>query len=263
MPESPDAGPGRLLTIFASVIAAAALIGFVTGIHPDKYEPVYPPVPAPKLDTTKTVPVARSHTELASNAWGADETKSGWTVASAKSAVVISADPADRERARSQGPLTPDALRERGSRRAFEGVPPTIPHPISQGSASECMACHEHGFQLGSKVARPIPHPRYDSCTQCHVVSDAPFTKTVASDAASAVNEFSPAPTISPGPRAYAGAPPQMPHTTWMRETCLACHGDAGRAGLRTRHPERQSCTQCHTPSAPLEQAPVLAPGVG
>ena len=263
MPELSAGGSTRLLTLFASVIGAAALIGFVTGTHPDKYDPLLPPAAAPEVEATQTLPAARSHAELASNAWGANEANSGWSHARARAGVVISADLASIELARSQGPLTAEALRARRALRAFEGAPPTIPHPISQGGAAECLACHEHGFQLGSKLARPMPHERYDSCTQCHVASEAPFTKISASDAASVVNEFSAGPTSAFGPRAYVGAPPLIPHTTWMRESCLACHGDAGRAGLRTRHPERQSCTQCHAPSAHLEQGPVLTPGMG
>ena len=31
----------------------------------------------------------------------------------------------------------------------------------------------------------------------------------------------------------YAGAPPVIPHPTWMRERCESCHGPRGRQGLR------------------------------
>jgi cytochrome c-type protein NapB len=68
---------------------------------------------------------------------------------------------------------------------------------------------------------------------------------------------------VASGVRAYTGAPPEIPHSTWMRETCLACHGGTGAEGLRTRHPQRQSCTQCHAPSAGLNQGPVRVPGTG
>jgi cytochrome c-type protein NapB len=253
----------RLLTIITSVIAAAALIGFVTGTRERTYEPVYSPAQTRPDETKTNAPDARSHTELASRAWGANEERSGWTVASKKALVKGPNDPADLELARSQGPRTTAALLARRKRRAFDGAPPVIPHAISQGGAPECLACHANGFRLGSAVAAPIPHARLDSCTQCHVVADAPFARTPPSNAAIAVNTFAIAHEVTAGVRAYTGAPPVIPHSTWMRESCLACHGPGGAAGLLTRHPQRQSCTQCHAPSAELEQGPVLVPGMG
>ena len=41
---------------------------------------------------------------------------------------------------------------------------------------------------------------------------------------------------------------------------CLGCHGVNGKSGMQTSHPERVSCTQCHAPSAELNQVPVGAP---
>ena len=42
-------------------------------------------------------------------------------------------------------------------------------------------------------------------------------------------------------------APPVMPHSAFMRENCLACHsGPAAREEIRTPHPERPRCGQCH-----------------
>ena len=40
-----------------------------------------------------------------------------------------------------------------------------------------------------------------------------------------------------------------IPHPLQLRENCLACHGGpAARAELRTTHPERVRCRQCHVP---------------
>ena len=50
------------------------------------------------------------------------------------------------------------------------------------------------------------------------------------------------------GQRAFAGAPPTIPHTLWLRGNCLACHGAFGFAELQTSHPERANCVQCHVP---------------
>ena len=51
------------------------------------------------------------------------------------------------------------------------------------------------------------------------------------------------------GDRATAGAPPRIPHRLLMRENCVACHdGPAAREEIRTDHPERDRCRQCHVP---------------
>jgi cytochrome c-type protein NapB len=34
----------------------------------------------------------------------------------------------------------------------------------------------------------------------------------------------------------------------------MSCHGPNGLFGLRTPHPDRQSCFQCHVPEAGLDQ---------
>ena len=58
------------------------------------------------------------------------------------------------------------------------------------------------------------------------------------------------------GARAWLGAPPVVPHTTWMRNDCLACHGPNGWPGMETTHPWRQNCLQCHAPSSALDLNP-------
>lgn len=259
MPELPQEGRARLLTIFAAVVGGAALIGFVTGTQPSRYQPVSAPLPVNGPKSEGVADDARTNRELAARPWGANEDRSGWRVSTQLAAVRASTSPEDAERTRSQGPETPAALQSRREKRAFEGAPPPIPHPVSAGGASECLACHENGFQLGGRVARPMPHAELASCTQCHVATRTAVTKTAPSSAAQAPNRFAAAGSPSHGERAYRGAPPVIPHSTWMREECLACHGPAGAAGLHTRHPERQSCTQCHAPSARLDQAPVMA----
>jgi nitrate reductase cytochrome c-type subunit len=51
------------------------------------------------------------------------------------------------------------------------------------------------------------------------------------------------------GDRATPGAPPRIPHRILMRENCVACHdGSAAREEIRTTHPERWRCRQCHVP---------------
>jgi cytochrome c-type protein NapB len=42
-------------------------------------------------------------------------------------------------------------------------------------------------------------------------------------------------------------SPPTIPHQIFMRENCLACHsGPAAREEIRTAHPDRVRCRQCH-----------------
>jgi cytochrome c-type protein NapB len=88
-----------------------------------------------------------------------------------------------------------------------------------------------HGSTPGMAVAR---------CEQCHVEQQTEqlFVPT----------EFEGRPQdLRAGARAHAEAPPVMPHRLFMHEQCAACHaGPAAREELRTTHPERASCLQCH-----------------
>ena len=144
----------------------------------------------------------------------------------------------------SRGAPTEGALR--AARRAYDGAPPTIPHP-DPGAA--CAACHDaDGQSVGERFAPASPHAgaaaedRTERCRQCHVF--------VTTDGLFAANRFIGLPqTLRAGSRAAPGAPPTIPHRLLMRERCLACHGGAGgRPEIRTSHPERERCRQCHVP---------------
>jgi cytochrome c-type protein NapB len=153
----------------------------------------------------------------------------------------------DEERAR--------AIEERRTRRAYDGAPPTIPHAVGQREPSGCLVCHERGANVAGRIAPPISHARYTSCLQCHVVGKAPFTVEGRAIDGGAENSFS-GNAWGTGTRAWPGAPPTIPHPTWMRSECTSCHGPAGKLGLRSSHPWRASCQQCHAPSATLDQRP-------
>lgn len=145
------------------------------------------------------------------------------------------------------------SLLTRASRRAFNGAPPVIPHSVENTSDSACYACHGQGLRIGEQVANRMSHEFLANCLQCHAP---PPPKPFADVDAEVDNRFAGLPTPLAGERAFAGAPPTIPHSTWMREQCLACHGnEAGWAGLQTTHPWRSRCLQCHAPSAELEQA--------
>ena len=142
------------------------------------------------------------------------------------------------------------ALAIRESNRAFNGAPPTVPHPIDQFSNQSCMVCHGVGLSLESLRIPKMSHQYLENCTQCHVEAmsrDLPereFSGTT----------FVGLPAPTGGPRAFPNAPPQIPHSTWMRSSCMSCHGPTGQFGIRTTHPWRSNCQQCHAPSSLLDQ---------
>ena len=148
------------------------------------------------------------------------------------------------------------ALRDRAARRAFDGAPPVVPHPIAQDSAAACLACHGPGLVIKDKVASKMSHAIYTSCTQCHVPAGGPRMLAPESDLLTPIaeNQFTGMTTPSKGNRAWPAAPPTVPHPTLMRSDCMSCHGPQGLFGLRTPHPDRQACVQCHVPDAELDQ---------
>jgi cytochrome c-type protein NapB len=147
----------------------------------------------------------------------------------------------------------------RASRRAFNGAPPVIPHAVENTSDAACYACHGQGMRIVDRVANQMSHGFLANCTQCHAP---PPPAVFAAIEPHVENSFVGLPAPLAGERAFAGAPPTIPHSTWMRETCLACHGnEAGWAGLQSTHPWRSQCQQCHAPSAELNQAVTGQPG--
>lgn len=141
-------------------------------------------------------------------------------------------------------------LTSRAQRRAFDGAPPVVPHPIDQMNSASCMACHSAGMNIAGVVAPAMSHEFMPNCTQCHVEMRSPDL----SDLATARNTFSGLEAPLGGSRAWDGAPPTIPHSTFMRENCMACHGPQGPEPIRTTHPWQTNCLQCHAPSAVLNQ---------
>lgn len=124
------------------------------------------------------------------------------------------------------------------SRRAAPGEAPFIPHPVAKDEDDDrrCLVCHGTGgwvprFEAYTPVT---PHPEQSGCSGCHEVQGKPAASPP------------PAPSRLRG-AALPGSPPPIPHTLEMRENCLACHAGPGAVDeLRTTHPERVSCRQCH-----------------
>jgi cytochrome c-type protein NapB len=136
----------------------------------------------------------------------------------------------------------------RASRRLYDGAPPVIPH---ENFGMTCTGCHNEQGMAVDEVgfAPPLPHEATDGmgatdrCRQCHV-----FQQMVPEFVANSFEGLRQ--DLRRGPRLNPLAPPTIPHKTFMRENCTACHsGVAAREEIRTAHPERQRCRQCHVPS--------------
>ena len=237
MPDPLAKAPARVVGLLIAAVAAVTAIGFATGTSPSTYRPERPPLR--ERPDAGFVPPARTHAELEQRPWTGGPAASGWR--ESKEIAARTAKRQDPEHARIEA-----AVSERASRRAFDGAPPVVPHPVRAHGAAECLACHADGFVLGSRRASPVPHASYASCTQCHVSALAPFTLLAASPAAEARSSWKGLASPTGGVVAYDGAPPAVPHPTLMRERCESCHGPDGRAALQTPHPERRSCLQCH-----------------
>ncbi len=175
-----------------------------------------------------------------------------------------------------RGDAHPRTLAMYRSIRAFPGAPPRIPHGLTaeEYRSTGCNPCHERGGYVGrfSSYVPVTPHPGYTDCLQCHLpddvlvgvrfpdprrnalclqchVPDAPAPEYVPLD-------WEPPAWPETDRRALPGAPPAVPHDFQLRGDCLACHmGPAGVEEIRTDHPERANCRQCHVPALTEEDA--------
>ena len=241
---------GRSLQVVAAGAVAVALMGLLTSwrVAPALRRPARPEATASRLPLAPTYAAERErHHDNRLRHPGN-----------------LRAMGADRPAITDPSPVVSDerwsaALAARSQRRAYDGAPPTIPHPIRQQDFPNCMTCHGEGLRVGAQVAPAICHETHVSCVQCHVVSVDPIPGATP-DGVIPFEDNSFAGLTPPlrGERAWVGAPPTIPHATNMRSNCGSCHGPLA-LGLRTSHPWRQSCTQCHAPSAELNQRPTYA----
>lgn len=135
------------------------------------------------------------------------------------------------------------AVADWSSIRAFEGAPPSIPHPVRPSGAPSCRACHLHGLAVGPLRPGVPGHEGLVACEQCHLPAVTPLPGATEAVVPTTFVGLAPPPRSV---RSAATAPPDLPHPTFMRERCLACHGPTGRAALQTPHPGRVDCLQCH-----------------
>lgn len=137
----------------------------------------------------------------------------------------------------------------RRAQRAYAGAPPVIPHAVRALQRQDCLACHAEGIDLGEDGLAPrTPHPQQTQCAQCHVEQPGRGDGLAAS-------LFEGWREPERGTRAYPGAPPTVPHRLHTRSNCLGCHGELGGSPIRTPHPDRVNCRQCHVEARP-ETAP-------
>jgi len=152
--------------------------------------------------------------------------------------------------------------------RAYPGAPPRVPHGLTEEEfrGTQCNACHVRGGWVSrfGAFAPVTPHPEMSACLQCHVPQDelVGVARPSSPDAVVCMQchidpDASPSlfvPTdwrTTPRPeldrQALDGSPHVVPHDVQSRDNCLACHGGpAAIDEIRTDHPERAECVQCH-----------------
>jgi cytochrome c-type protein NapB len=156
--------------------------------------------------------------------------------------------------------------------RAYPGAPPSIPHGFTgdEFRTGACRTCHERGgYSPRFNAYVPLtPHPEMGTCLQCHVGNDAVTGVSLPDTDPNTICRQCHPPnaalrvesTIDWQPMAWPqlqqktpdGPPPPILHDLQFRGNCLACHSGPGAlATIRTPHPERANCRQCHvTPDA-------------
>jgi nitrate reductase (cytochrome), electron transfer subunit len=223
-----------LSPVVGFVALSLGLVGFVFGTGQVDKKAGQDRQPAPAA--VALAGEARSYSEMPQH----EGPNAGWSSSLDDAASGPHAlDPVDRDpRARVED------LADRARLRAYSGAPPVIPHAVDSLSGSDCVACHAAGLALGDRLAPRVPHSlELGNCTQCH----APPAPSFLRDGVTVETRFVGL-EEQRGSRAGPGAPPLIPHDTTMRSDCLSCHGLRARPGLRTTHPWRVSCTQCHGP---------------
>jgi cytochrome c-type protein NapB len=169
-------------------------------------------------------------------------------------------------------PAHPRVLATYRALRAYPGAPPRIPHGLTgeEFRTARCNTCHERGgYSDRFEAYTPVtPHPQLAECLQCHTASDRTDGIRLPDGSASARcrqchDPAAPKPGLpsfdwqaAPWPTLKAASagesPPPIPHDLLMRTNCIACHAGASAvAEIRTSHPERSNCRQCHLAGSP------------
>lgn len=245
-PRPPAPPPRRVVGIGSAVVAMVALVLFVGALLTGKEEPPAHP-PALVFDA--------SARPLASEA-GTFRLSPGALVA--------------RSSTEARPPAHARTLTMYRRLRAYPGAPPRIPHGLTDEEffGGTCNNCHERGgFVARFGTYAPVtPHPEYGACLQCHAPRDAlvgiPAAGAPGRDSCGQchIDPGAPAPTFvaldwrtmewpETERRAMEGSPHWIPHDLQLRTNCVACHaGPGAEREIRTDHPDRAACRQCHVP---------------
>lgn len=241
-PQSAGPHPTRLFTI------ATIVIVMVIGLYiAAPRNPTAPGATAPAAAPAATQDPIPAEADVFRAKWG-----------------MVAAEP--DEQARPEARLRSLAFYRR--LRAYPGAPPRVPHGLTQEEfrTQRCKICHERGGYAArfGAYAPVTPHPEFGECLQCHV-PEAMSVGVALPDRTGQVVcrqchvdpdrkppslvslDWAPLAWPALDTRAMPGGPPDIPHSLQNRGDCLACHaGPAAVRELRTRHPERGNCRQCH-----------------
>jgi cytochrome c-type protein NapB len=135
--------------------------------------------------------------------------------------------------------------------RAFYTAPPVIPHAVATRDNSLCLYCHNDLLKLGNKTTVPMPHAILSNCQQCHVQA-LPYHDL--GPAEPVVSNWTGLTEPKAGNKTQPASPPTIPHRVFLREKCLTCHNPKHpNLQMRSPHPERSNCMQCHVPDTAKE----------
>jgi nitrate reductase (cytochrome), electron transfer subunit len=138
----------------------------------------------------------------------------------------------------------------RNDLRAFFTAPPVIPHNPKKLRSRDCQICHVKVRHIGGRVSPKSPHAKLANCVQCHVSAEPAFGEV----GQMIENDWQGLKAPEEGDRAHGAAPPTIPHRVFMRENCTACHNPKSPyETIRSPHPERVNCMQCHVPERALD----------
>jgi len=172
-----------------------------------------------------------------------------------------------------RGTARPRTLSRFRANRAYPGAPPRIPHALTSTElrTTTCTVCHERGGYSPRFLAYVprTPHPELTDCLQCHTPDahllgvalpgneandicrqchalganrNQPSTHRAWGDV-----DWRPAQWPPLDPVRASGTPPPIPHDLALRGNCGTCHvGQSAISEIRTAHPERSNCRQCH-----------------
>jgi cytochrome c-type protein NapB len=259
------AASARLWMVGGTMAAAVAVVGFVTGLR-QHHAPLGFADRTPPDGPAAAQPAPR-HVDLTGIGWSTNRQRLETNLSRLAAETPGITPPSSDARAAAADPASPEArkleLAERAALRAYDGAPPVIPHPVVEQDTRACLVCHADGLKLPSKRTPAVGHSgERANCLQCHALAaggpghSAAF-RPVPERAPLTENTFVGQASPAGGDRAWDGAPPVIPHATNLRERCTGCHGNPD-SGIRSSHPWRLNCEQCHAASAALDQrAPV------